>query len=71
MSPEIIVALLSLSGTLFGSLTGVLVSNKLTNYRLEKLEQVVEELRGVKERVTVVEQSAKSAHKRIDAVSIK
>jgi coenzyme F420-reducing hydrogenase delta subunit len=71
VNPEIIVALLSLFGTLCGSLAGVLVSNKLTNYRLEQLEHVVEELRGVKERVTVVEQSAKSAHKRIDAFSNK
>ena len=68
MNPEIVVALLSLIGTLCGSLTGVLVSGKLTNYRLEQLEHVVEELKGLKERVSVVEQSVKSAHKRIDAL---
>lgn len=56
MTPEIIVAVLSLCGTLCGSLTGVLVSGKLTNYRLERLEQKVEELGGVKDRVTVTEQ---------------
>lgn len=41
MQPEIIVALLSLVGTLAGSLLGVLASNKLTNYRIEQLEKKV------------------------------
>ena len=41
MQPEIIVALLSLIGTLAGSLLGVLASNKLTNYRIEQLEKKV------------------------------
>ena len=41
MQPEIIVALLSLIGTLVGSLLGVLASNKLTNYRIEQLEKKV------------------------------
>ena len=68
MNPEIVVALLSLLGTLCGSLTGVLVSGKLVNYRLEKLEHLVEELQGLKERMTAAEQSVKSAHKRIDAI---
>ena len=38
MQPEIAIALLSLVGTLAGSLLGVLASNKLTNYRIEQLE---------------------------------
>ncbi|WP_283115545.1 hypothetical protein [Intestinimonas timonensis] len=41
VQPEIIVALLSLIGTLAGSLLGVLASNKLTNYRIEQLEKKV------------------------------
>lgn len=35
---EIIVALISLIGTLGGSLGGILVSSKLTAYRLQQLE---------------------------------
>lgn len=35
---EIIVALISLLGTLGGSLGGILVSSKLTAYRLQQLE---------------------------------
>ena len=34
MNAEIIIALISLLGTLAGSLGGILVSSKLTNYRI-------------------------------------
>lgn len=35
---DIIVALIALIGTLGGSLGGILVSSKMTNYRLQQLE---------------------------------
>lgn len=38
----IIVALLSLFGTLAGSLGGILAANKMTTYRIEQLEKKVE-----------------------------
>lgn len=41
------VALLSLLGTLIGTLGGIFVSSKLTNYRIEQLEKKVEELGSV------------------------
>lgn len=43
MNPEIIVALISLLGTLGGSLGGILVSSKMTAYRLQQLENKVAE----------------------------
>lgn len=55
MQPEIIVALLSLIGTLAGSLLGVLASNKLTNYRIEQLEKKVAEHNKVVERTYKLE----------------
>ena len=42
MDSEIIVAAISLLGTLGGSLGGVLVSSRLTTYRLEQLEKRVQ-----------------------------
>ncbi len=42
MSESLVVALLSLAGTLLGSLAGVLASSRLTNYRLEQLERKVQ-----------------------------
>lgn len=42
MTETVIVAILSLVGTLLGSLGGILAANKLTNYRLQQLEKKVE-----------------------------
>lgn len=41
MTPEIIVSLISLIGTVFGSFAGILISNRLTNYRISQLEKKV------------------------------
>ena len=66
MSAEIIVAILSLAGTAVGSIVGILTSNKLTNYRIQQLEIKVDKHNTLIERMTVVEQSVKSAHHRIN-----
>lgn len=55
MSETIIVALLSLAGTLMGSLFGILAANKLVVYRIEQLEKKVEKHNSVLERVYVLE----------------
>ena len=41
MPAEILVAVLSLAGTLGGSLLGVIASSSLTRYRIERLEKKV------------------------------
>lgn len=68
--PSITVAIISLFGTIIGSITGVLVSNKLTTYRIEQLEKKIDKYANnvdeIKERLVIVEQSTKSAHKRLD-----
>ena len=48
MDSNVIVALISLLGTLGGSLGGILVSSKLTNYRLQQLENRVSFRRAMK-----------------------
>ena len=55
MSETIIVALLSLAGTLIGSLFGILAANKWVVYRIEQLEKKVEKHNNVLERVYVLE----------------
>ncbi len=55
MSETIIVSLISLLGTLGGTLGGILVSNKLTNYRIEQLEKKVEKHNQVIDRVYELE----------------
>ena len=66
MEPEIAVAVCSLVGTMIGSLTGIMTANKLSNYRLEQLEEKVKKHNNLVERMIVVEQSTKSAHHRLD-----
>lgn len=55
MSDAIIVALLGLLGTLAGSFLGVIASQKLTQYRLERLEKKVDLHNSVIERTYILE----------------
>ena len=55
----IIVALISMAGTIIGSMIGVMKSNDKTLYRIEQLEKKVEAHN------TIVEQEEKSNEQRI------
>lgn len=55
MTTEIIVALLGLLGTLMGSFLGVVAASKLTNYRLQQLEDKVNKHNNVIERTYILE----------------
>lgn len=73
MSDAVIVGFLSLVGTLGGSLAGILTANKLTNYRIQQLEEKVEKHNKVIERVynlekheAVIDEEIKVANHRIN-----
>lgn len=66
MDNTIIVALISLVGTLGGSLGGILVSSKLTAYRIEQLEKKVEEHNQFARRMRVVESQIEEISRRVD-----
>lgn len=55
MTDVVVVGILSLIGTLIGTLGGILAANKLTNYRIEQLEKKVEKHNSVIERVYKLE----------------
>lgn len=55
MNDAVIVAILSLIGTLGGSLFGILAASKLTNYRIQQLEEKVEKHNKVIDRVYKLE----------------
>lgn len=57
MTSEIIVALLSMTGTAIGSVAGVMSANKLTNYRIEQLEKKVDKHNTVIERTFKLEEA--------------
>ena len=73
MTETMFIALLSLLGTLVGSLTGILTANKLTNYRIEQLEKKVDKHNSVIERVydlekrdAVIEEEIENTKQKID-----
>lgn len=73
MSDTVIIAVISLTGTLLGTFGGIITSNKLTNYRIEQLEKKVEKHNSVVERTykleeegSVIEEKIKVINHRID-----
>lgn len=68
MSEAVLVAVLSLVGTIFGSIIGIMTSNKLTVYRIEQLEQKVDKHNSVIERMFQLEERMKVANHRIEDI---
>ena len=66
MDSTIIVAIVSLIGTLSGSIIAGMVSNNKTLYRIEQLERRVEQHNKVVERMAVAENTIKSHQHQID-----
>lgn len=66
MTETIVIACLSLFGTMTGSIAGIMTANKLTNYRINELEKKVEKHNNLVERMIKVEQSDGTQWKRID-----
>lgn len=78
MSETVVVAIISLAGTLFGSLGGIVASGKLTGYRIDRLEEqvkkhnnIIERMFKVEERVSVAEEQIKVANHRIEDLEAK
>lgn len=66
MSDVVLVAILSLVGTLIGTFGGIITANKLTNYRIEQLEKRVEKHNNVIERVYNLEKQEAVLEEEID-----
>lgn len=73
MTEQVIIALIGLSGSGIGSLVGIMINSKLTNYRLEQLEKkvekhnnLVERTFSLEERITLNEEKIKVANHRIE-----
>ena len=68
MDGTTIISILSLTGTLVGSLGGIIVSSKMTNYRLEQLEKKVEKHNNFAERLPVIEEKQRDFERRLTEV---
>lgn len=69
MSDVVIVALISLLGTLFGTFGGILTSNRLTVYRIAQLEEQVKKHNNVVERVYRLEDNDKLLEEKINVAN--
>ena len=66
MTETIIVALISLAGTLIGSLGGIVVSSKMTNYRIEQLEKKVDNHNNFAEKIPIINVQIENINHRLD-----
>ena len=71
MSETVIVAIVSLFGTLAGTFGGILTSSKLTAYRIEQLEKKVDKHNNFAERIPVVEEQIKVINHRVKDLETK
>jgi TolA-binding protein len=66
MPDVVIVAIISLLGTMFGSIAGVMRANNLVTYRLSELEKKMDKYNNIIERVSLLEQDSTTQWKRLD-----
>lgn len=62
MSTEVLVAILSMLGTVIGTLGGIIASNKLTSYKIDELKakvdkhnNLIDRMYKIENRVTLIE----------------
>lgn len=68
MDNEILVAILSLAGTLAGSFGGIIASSRLTSYRIKQLENKVDKHNNFAQRIPIVEEKIKVINHRLSAL---
>ena len=66
MTETILMAIVSLFGTLAGTFGGIITAGKLTDHRLKQLEETVREHNGYARRLPVLEEQMKVANHRIE-----
>lgn len=71
MTSEVVIAILAFIGTCVGTVGGIIVSARLTNYRLAQLEEKVGKHNNFAERMPVIEEQIKTIEKRLDVIESK
>ena len=73
MSETVIIALIGFLGSMLGTLGGIALNTKLSNYRIEQLEKkvdkhnhLIERMYSVEEDVRVLDEKVKAANRRVD-----
>ena len=68
MDKDVIVAIISVACTALSAFAGIVVSAKLTNFRLEQLEKKVDKHNNFAERIPVIEEKLKDQDRRIEVL---
>lgn len=68
MTDTMFVAVMSLVGTLIGSLGGIIASSRLTSWRLQKLEEKVDTHNRVMERTCILERDVARMQKDFESL---
>ena len=68
MTPEVLMAICTLVGTIGGSTIGAIASARLTNWRIEQLEKKVDKHNNLIERMTKIEMESKNHEEDIGKV---
>ena len=71
MSTEIIVAIIGLVGSAIGTLGGIIITNRLTTYRIGQLEKKVDKHNNLIERTYKVEEDIAVINERIESTNEK
>lgn len=71
MSETIIVAIISGLGTAAGAVVSILTANRITNYKIERLEEEVKKHNGIIERTFKLEERMSVAETRINELEAK
>ena len=69
MSEEMIIAILSFLGTAIGTVTGMIMSNRLTTYRIEQLEIKVDKHNSVIDRTYKLEEETALLQEKISVAN--
>ncbi len=69
MNTELIVALITLAGSALGTFSGIAVSSRLTNYRIEQLENKVDKHNSVIERTFELEKQTELQEEKLRVVN--
>lgn len=63
-----IIGVISVISSFVATFGGIIVSSKLTTYRIEQLEKRIEKLADIAERVSLIEEKFRAVNLRIDAL---
>ena len=69
MDTSVLVAIIALIGTVTGSISGIMIANRLSNYRIEqleiKLDKYIAKMDELKEKVILLEKTVEQLEEKI------